>query len=546
MLKKNSFKIRKKVFFRLFRSTVFLSIVVTCLCFSPGFISAQEESTEVLNLIEDNKIKLPLKSVIVLALKNNLQIAFESLGPKVLETEIDREKSVYDPNLSLQFGKDRRVTQVGNFLSGAGKDTVYQESYNLNVDITKRFVTGTSAELKWDSTDSTTDFLFQTLVPQYKSELNLSLNQPLLKDFGIDVGKSLIKVANLNFKISRDQFKDRVIDILYQIEQFYWNLYFQMKDLEAREKSLKLAEDLLRQFKIRIEAGTLAPIEIYQAEAEVATRKQDMIVARDLLRDTEDRLKTALNFYEKEQYWDLVIVPADEPRSAVIKEDLMEGVKQAFQYRPDYNRAKMDIEARNIMVKYTKNQVLPRVDLFGTIGTMGLGGRTNEEALSFMGGNGEESTFWSRHWDDAADSMASGDYYNYAIGIKIEFPLGNRFAKSQYSRAKVEAARAATFLKDLENTVINEVREAVRQVETDLERIDAAKASLRLAEEKLKAEEKKFEVGLSTTHDLLEFQDELARAESREALSRADYEKSLANLARVKGVLLEEYNIMID
>jgi len=302
----------------------------------------------------------------------------------------------------------------------------------------------------------------------------------------------------------------------------------------------------LRQFKIRIEAGTLAPIEIYQAEAEVATRKQDMIVARDLLRDTEDRLKTALNFYEKEQFWDLVIVPADEPRSAVIKEDLMEGVKQAFQYRPDYNRAKMDIEARNIMVKYTKNQVLPRVDLFGTIGTMGLGGRTNEEALSFMGGNGEESTFWSRHWDDAADSMASGDYYNYAIGIKIEFPLGNRFAKSQYSRAKVEAARAATFLKDLENTVINEVREAVRQVETDLERIDAAKASLRLAEEKLKAEEKKFEVGLSTTHDLLEFQDELARAESREALSRADYEKSLANLARVKGVLLEEYNIMID
>ena len=546
MPKKNNLKSTIGVFFRLFISTVFLSIVVICLCFSPGFIFAQEKGTEALNLIEDNKIKLPLKSVIVLALKNNLQIAFESLGPKVSETEIDREKSIYDPNVSLQFSKDRRVTQVGNFLSGAGKDTVYQESYGLEVDVKKKFVTGTSAEMKWNSTDSTTDFLFQTLVPQYKSELNLSLTQPLLKDFGIDIGKSLIKVANLNLNISRDQFKDRVIDILYQIEQFYWNLYFQMKDLEAREKSLKLAEDLLRQFKIRIEAGTLAPIEIYQAEAEVATRKQDLIVARDLLRDTEDRLKTALNFYEKEQYWDLVIVPADEPRSAVIKEDLMEGVKQAFQYRPDYNRAKMDIEARNIMVKYTKNQVLPRVDLFGTIGTMGLGGRTNEEALGFMGGNGEEGTFWSRHWDDAVDSMASGDYYNYAIGIKIEFPLGNRFAKSQYSRAKVEAARAATFLKDLENNVINEVREAVRQVDTDLERIDAAKASLRLAEEKLKAEEKKFEVGLSTTHDLLEFQDELARAESREALSRADYEKSLANLARVKGVLLEEHNITID
>jgi len=535
MQKKNIFN-QKKISF------IFISIYLS---FSPVSIYAKEGITKKLNIIEGNKIKLPLKSVIVLALKNNLQIAFESLGPKVSQTEIAGEESVYDPNLSLQFSKDRRVTQVGSFLAGAGKDTVYQENHNLNVGVTKKFVTGTSAELKWDSNDLDTDFLFQTLNPQYKSELSLSLTQPLLKDFGIDIGKSLIKIANLNFKISQNQFKNRVMDILYQIEQYYWNLYFQMKDLEAREKSLKLAEDLLREFKIKIKAGTLAPIEIYQAEAEVATRKQDLIVARDLLRDTEDRLKSALNFYEKEQYWELVIIPADEPQSPPLKEDLIESIKQAFKYRPDYKQAKMDIEARNIMVKYTKNQVLPRVDLFGTIGTMGLGGRTNEEAMMF-GDTAEGVKLWSRHWDNVADSMASGDYYNYVIGIKIEFPLGNRFAKSQYSKAKIEAARALTFLKDLENTVINEVREAVRQVETNLERIEAAKASLRLAEEKLKAEEKKYEVGLSTTHDLLEFQEDLAQAESREALARTDYEKSLANLARVKGILLEKYDITID
>lgn len=547
MVKKDNLKSRREIFTRRFSSTVFLFIVVTCLCFLPDFVSAQEKVDEELSLIEGNKIELPLKSVIVLALKNNLQIAFESLGPKVSQTEVAREESIYDPNFSVQFSKDRNVMQVGNFLSGAGKDTVYQENYGLEVDIKKKFVTGTSAELKWNSTDSTTDFLFQTLVPQYKSELNLSLTQPLLKDFGISVGKSMIKIANLNFKISQEQFKSRVIDILYQIEQYYWNLYFQMKDLEAREKSLKLAEDLLRQFKIKIEAGTLAPIEIYQAEAEVAERKQDLIVARDFLRDTEDRLKAALNFYEKEQYWDLVIIPADEPRSAVVKEELLGSIKEAFEYRPDYNQAKMDIEAKNIMVKYTKNQVLPRVDIFGTIGTMGLGGRTNKEAQSEMfGGSVRDTVLWSRHWDNVADSMASGDYYNYVIGVKVEFPLGNRFAKSQYSRAKIDAARAATFLKDLENTVINEVREAVRQVETNLERVEAAKASLRFAEEKLKAEEKKYEVGLSTTHDLLEFQDDLARAESREALARTDYEKSLADLARVKGILFERNNITIN
>ena len=554
MMKEDNLKGKKKVFFRCVVSTFFLFIFAVYLCFSPGFLSAREKDAEELNLTEENEVELSLKSVMVLALKNNLQIAFESLGPGISETEIDREKSVYDPNLSLQFGKDRRVTQVGNFLSGAGNDSVWQQNWNLEADVKKKFVTGTSAELKVNGSDSTTDFLFQSLNPQYQGELNLSLTQPLLRDFGIEVGKSMIKIANLNFKMSEEQFRKNVMEILYQIERYYWNLYFQIKDLEAREKSLKLAEDLLREFKIKIEAGTLAPVEIYQAEAEVAERKQDLIVARDLRRDTEDDLKSALNFYEKEQYWDLTIIPADAPRPTVMKEELMESMKEAFEYRPDYNQAKMEIEARNIMVKYTKNQVLPRVDIFGTIGTMGLGGRSSSETADFMGGGGgffqnlfaEKPDLWSRHWDDVADSMASGDFYNYLIGLKIEFPLGNRFAKSQYSKAKLEAARAVTLLRDLENTVINEVREAIRQVETDTERVEAAKASLRFSQEKLKAEEKKYEVGLSTTHDLLEFQEDLARATSREALARADYMKNLADLARVKGMLLKKNNITVN
>ena len=548
MLRRSNQRGKRRFFFMCFSLIVFLVSALIFLTFSPDLISAQETVDEAIDFIEGNTIKLPLKSVIFLALRNNLQIAFESLGPDVSETDIAREESVYDPNVSLQFGKSRRVTQTGNFLAGAGEPSIYQQSWDLEVDVVKKFVSGTSAELKWNSSDSTTDFLFQALVPEYRSELNLSLTQPLLKDFGIDVGKSMIKIASLNFKISQDQFKNRVIDILHEVNRLYWNLYFQMEDYEARENSLKLAEDLLREFRIKIEAGTLAPIEIYQAEAEVATRKEDLIIAGDLLKDTEDTLRTALSFYEKEQYWDLAIIPVDEPRSTAVKEDVMEGLKVAFQHRPDYNQARMDIEARKIMVKYTKNQVLPRVDLFGTIGTMGLGGRGNPDALDFVGGGngGGDASSFSSHWDDVADNMATGDFYNYTIGIKIEFPLGNRFAKSQYSRAKVEALRAATYLKDLENNVINDVRMAVRQVTTDFERIQAAKASLRLSVEKLKAEEKKYEVGLSTAHDLLEFQEDLARAKSREARSLADYEKDLSSLARAKGVLLEEYNITID
>jgi len=533
------------------RGVLTAATLFICIMVMPRLICAQDEPSTELIRVEGNAIKLPLKSVVILALKNNLQIAFQSLGPSISETNIMREESVYDPDFSLQYGKSRSVTQVGNFLTGAGADTVYQQAWDVKLGVMKQFVSGTSAELKWNATDSKTDFIFQQLVPQYKSDLSLNLTQPLLKDFGIEIGKSMIKIANLNFEISQYQFKNQVMEILNQIEKFYWTLFFQIKDYEAREKSLKAAEDLLREFKIRIDAGTLAPIEIYQPEADVAERKQDLIVAADLVKDTEDRLKTALNFYDKKEYWDVEIIPADEPRSGPITVDLTESLEEAFAYRPDYNQAKMDIEARNIMVKYTKNQTLPRVDLFGTLGTMGLAGRGNPGAGNFMGGGTGDGTVATQrlantHWDDVADSMASGDYYNYAAGVKVQFPFGNRFAKSQYSRAKIESARAATFLKDVENNVINDVRGAVRQIDTDIKRIQAAQASLRLADEKLKAEEKKYSVGLSTTHDLLEFQDDLARAESRYAFAKAAYEQNLADLAKAKGVLLEAYNITID
>jgi outer membrane protein TolC len=180
---------------------------------------------------------------------------------------------------------------------------------------------------------------------------------------------------------------------------------------------------------------------------------------------------------------------------------------------------------------------------------MGLAGRGNPDAADFGGGGGflnRNQPLADTRWNDVADSMASGDYYNYAAGVKIQFPFGNRFAKSQYSRAKIESARAATLLKDVENNVINDVRGAVRQIDTDIKRIEAARATMRLADERLKAEQKKYAVGLSTTHDLLEFQDELAKAESRYAFAKAAYEQNLADLAKVKGTLLESHNITID
>jgi outer membrane protein TolC len=494
--------------------------------------------------IENNQITLGLKSTLMLGLKNNLNIAFQSYNPQIVGTSIERAKSEYDTLLKSDFIKNRSRQQVGNTLSGGSATEVYQERYNWNTAVQKRFTPGTSAELKLNNEQYKTDLSFQGLVPQYKSELILSLTQPLLKDFGIDIGTSRIRIANLNQQMSSEQFRQSAMDIMYRIELFYWNLYFQNQDLKSKQISLKLAQDLLREIKIKIDAGTLAPVEIYQAEQNVAARQEDIIVSKRRVQDAEDFLKSALNLYEKQQYWNVSIIPEDKPDLTEVHPQLDECIKVALEKRPDFIMSKLDIKATNIQVKYTKNQTLPRIDLVGSIGTSGIAGRPTSSS-GLYGGIldtliGTQKNPYSGHWDDVYDSLGSRDYYSYVIGLKLEIPLENKLARSNYTQAKLQEAQALTQLKLREVTIINEVRDSVREVETNLQRQVTARAILKFSQETLAAETKKYEVGMSTQRDVLDFQDRLQKAMSNLALTESDYARSVSNLARAKGILFEE------
>ena len=151
---------RKRLWCRGISLLFFVMSILAFMFYSPQGVMAQVESEEVVDSIYENTVEVPLKDVIVMALKNNLEIALAKLDPGIAETEITREESVYDPNFYLQYGKDRSVTQVGNFLAGAGEDSIWQQNWDLDIDVTKKFVTGTSAELRWSTNESKTDFLF--------------------------------------------------------------------------------------------------------------------------------------------------------------------------------------------------------------------------------------------------------------------------------------------------------------------------------------------------------------------------------------------------
>jgi len=523
---------------------LFPILSLSILLFFSAHVLAEEGGTSQPELkIEENKVELSLKSLTILALKNNLDIAFESYTPQLRYTDIIQAWAPFDTTFKTQYKKDRTVSQTGSYLAGA--DVLTQENYTYDLSLTRKFVTGTETTFTYKMNELKSNAMFASLKPWYSTNWQLSLTQPLLKDFGIEIGRSQIKIASLNKEISDKYFKQRVMDILNSVQTNYWNLFFFIKDLEAKQRSLERAKDFLKNTKFRIQAGTLAPIEIYQAEAEVATREQQVIVSRFAVKTSEDNLKKSLNIYEKEEYLNLEIVPAEEPKTNIEAPPFPDTYKIAIEKRPDYLQAKTDIETKNIQVKYTKNQLWPRLDIIASIGTSGIAGQPTPPS-EFMGG--DTTTKETRPIGNASDAFAhldDGDFYSYSIGLKLEFPLENHSAKSQFSKSKIEVAQALTNLKNLETTIINQVKQVIRDVDTFKELIRATQASLKSAQERYAAEQKKYDVGLSTIFDLLQYQSDLATAESNYAQALAEYNKSLSNLAKVKGTLLEENDLTL-
>jgi outer membrane protein len=512
-------------------------------CFAQEFEQDNMTIAEQSLNIKENRIAMPLRSVILLGLKNNLNIKFASYSPQISQTNIQAEQGKFDTLLKSQYQKARTVTQVSSALGSTSSPIVKEERHSWDGTLQKKFVTGTQAELKATQEEYLTDASFQGLKPQFKNTIAASLTQPLLKDFGISINETFINIANLNYEISEYEFRGRVMDIMFQIESYYWELYFRIQDLKAKEDSLKQAQQLQSEFKIRIDAGSLAPIEIYQADANVAQREQEVIVAQATVKAGEDNLKEALNLYDNKEYWNISIVPSDLPNINKFQPSMDECVKTAFEKRPDLKQAQLGIKSADLQVKYTKNQKLARVDLFGTLGTSGIAGTPASTAGVFGPFYQGTKSPYNGQWDTARHDMASGDYYNYAFGVKLEFPLENNIAKSQYQKARVQSDQANTSLKNVENRVINDVRESLRRLETSYKVIDSATANLKFTKEKLWAEQKKYDVGMSTARNVFDFQRDVAQAQSTLALAKSEYSKAIVNLQRVTGVLIEQQGL---
>jgi outer membrane protein TolC len=478
---------------------------------------------------KDEPLILSLQDGIKLVLQNNLDITIEQQNPAISQADITIQKANFDPSLTLDVNIDRSiVAPFSNSLDATqGTDNAH---VNYNAELTQKLLTGGNYDLNFTNQRLHTNITSNALInpglinPSYTSVLLLTLTQPLLKNFGFEVNEAQIKIARNNYLISQELFEARVIDLILRTQEQYWDLVFARQNLKVQQQSLRSAQELLATNRERAEQGLLASIEVLVAEAGVASQQENIITAEKAIKDAEDNIRQLINLPDRSLMEEFAILPVDEPDTEEKTFDAKAVVRTAIEKRPDVRQAKVTIITNGINYRTAKNQLLPGLDFIGSIGLNGLGG-------SFPGD---------------MEQLGSTDFYSWSAGLQLVYPLGNRSARASFARSHVVLDQSAFSLRSLEQNVILEVKEAVRRVQTDFRRIESNRKARVLAEKKVEAETERFNVGLSTTKNVLDFQRDLATAEGNELRAITDYNKSLANLEKVRGTSFEKNGIVFD
>jgi len=491
---------------------------------------------------QQKQMSLSLDDCIVGAMKNNLNVAVEILNPEIADTRVWQASEKFIPALNFSYNKRETNTASYSFIDAADQVRTFYNEYNLS--LYQAIPTGGAFNLSLNSYQNDTNRRFQTINPRFGSTLTFSFSQPLLKNFGFRISRREIIVAKYNRDIAENQFHSILLGTIFSVEQAYWNLVYSIEDLKVKKQSLKLAQDLLEDNQKRLDVGSIAPIDIYTAQAEVATREADILQAEALVKNSEDLLTTVINLPDSEGAGIEAVVPTDRPVYEKREISLEEALVTAMHNRPDLKALMIDIKSRELDVSYAKNQLLPELNLVASYWSPGISGNQ----IIYQDNNAFSGIIIGTIPGGASDALRDAfgfKYNNWSVGLTLSLPLETLFSRAEFARAKARREQALLRLKDQEKQIFLEIKTAVRAVQTDFKRIQAYAAARELAGKKMEAEVEKFKVGKSTNYLVLQYQRDEANARSTELKAIIDYNMSLANLDRALGVTLESKNIKL-
>lgn len=486
--------------------------------------------------------KLSLMDALKTAVEQNLDIELQRVTVDTSKIDLDLTQAVFEPLVTSDVGFRSEDNEPSNTTQGEAGETFTEEAGQFNAQIEKNFDFGLGLQARFSNSffESDSDDAFPGR--RYGSGLTLSASQEILRGFSLDkeIYKKEQYVARANVSIAREDLQISVDNIAQQTENAYWDLVLAIENLKVTKQSLELAKELYRQNKVKIEVGTLAPIELVNTEATVAQRERAIVSDENNLRAAEDTLKKVMNLPPEE--WRFTIEPTEPLKVEFLETDLDTAFQKAKEARPELTKDSLEREKALLEIKYQKNQMLPQLTVNASYNTNG----TDISEVALLDPDDPSAGFVitdASSYGDAADEALGADFPGWSLGLNLSWTPWNRQAKLNKSKADAGLRRAE--LANQQNIIVihEEVRSAVRELESNMKAIRASEKTLRFREENLKAEEQKFQNGLSTNYRVAEVQDELAQARSELISSKVGYLKSVASYYKALGMLTERFNI---
>ena len=486
------------------------------------------------------RVDLTLDDAIARALERNLALAVQRLNPLVFDLSLAQQLAFYGPTLSSNISNSSRTNPSSTQLDGG----------EAVVSDTAVFNGGLNQAVQWGGGNYTVNFsnnrsastnAFSSFNPSYRSSVQASYTQPLLRGFKIDGTRQQIQVTRINRDIADIDLRQTITNTVSSVRNAYWDLLYATGTLAVQQQALDLAEALIRDNEARVEIGILAPIDVVQARSEAAARRQTLAQAEQVLATAELALKQLIVRGTDDDYWMSTLNPVDQPTLSVPPIDLAAAIRAALADRTDLARSRRQLDINEVNISAMRNNTLPAVDLIGTYQLQGQGG--TRFIRSGLGGS--VTTEIPGGIGDAFNQLFDAAFPVWTVQLNVSYPLGQSAADAALARAQLQTQQVQAQLRQLNLQVATEVTNAVVQIEAIARRIDAAIAARELAQEQLDAEQSRFEAGLTTNFFVVQAQRDLSAAQDTELRAILDQQKALVELDRVQRTSLSNAGISI-
>jgi outer membrane protein len=463
-----------------------------------------------------------------------LGIEAARLSPEIQALAVAQTRAAYAPSLISTTSKSSTSRPQTDFLSGAEGTLVNtNEGFRSNAGVRQNLRWGGgSYQVTLDGGRTTTNNPFDTFNPNITSNFSFNLTQPLLRNFTIDPTRQALLVGQKQQEIVDVQLAQQIVATERNVRLAYFDLIGAIGQLEVARESLTLSQQLLRNNQLRLEAGVMAPIDIVEAEAEVASREEGVIVAETRIRTLEDNLRTLIMNPDQPDFWSTRIVPSEQPQLTSQAVDVEAAVANALGNRTDLLQARKRLEQTDINMRGARNQRLPDVNALVNYGLVGVAGTQRQ----FVPGTFPpvELSSAQRSFGDALRDIFGNEFRTWSLQLQVSYPIGTSQADAALAQSRIQRQQEVTELQQVELNVVRQVRDAARQVETSLRRVEATQRSRGLMQQRFEAEEKRMSVGLSTTFQLFQAQRDLSSARLAELNAVIDYNRALLQLETVQ------------